>query len=164
MTPEQWRAVEAVLQAALECEPAQREAFVANACAGDETLRREVASLLAAHDRAGDAFLERPATGALDAPGAPTALMARLGTALSGRYEIERELARGGMATVLLARDMKHERRVAIKVLREELAAAVGAERFLEEIRVTASLQHPNILPLFESGSADGGLLWYVMP
>ena len=67
------------------------------------------------------------------------------------------------MATVYLARDLRHDRRVAIKVLREELAAAVGAERFLEEIRVTASLQHPHILPLFDSGSADG-LLWYVMP
>ena len=83
--------------------------------------------------------------------------------ALADRYEIQYELARGGMATVYVARDLRHDRRVAIKVLREELAAAVGAERFLEEIRVTASLQHPNILPLFDSGSADG-LLWYVMP
>src|SRR3954471_9089590 len=74
------------------------------------------------------------------------------------------------MATVSLARDLRHERRGAIKVLREELAAAVGAERFLEEIRVTASLQHPHILPLFDSGSAEfpaetgGSVLWYVMP
>ena len=73
------------------------------------------------------------------------------------------------MATVYLARDLKHDRRVAIKVLREEVAAAVGAERFLEEIRVTARLQHPHILPLFDSGAvraterADDGLLWYVM-
>ena len=94
----------------------------------------------------------------------------RLATALAGRYAIERELARGGMATVFLARDLKHDRRVAIKVLREEVAAAVGAERFLEEIRVTARLQHPHILPLFDSGAVpatargDEGLLWYVMP
>ena len=120
-------------------------------------------SLLAAHDRAGDDFLERPAAEVLAGAGAPPPLVARLATALAGRYEIERELGRGGMATVYLARDLRHDRRVAIKVLREELAAAVGAERFLEEIRVTASLQHPHILPLFDSGSADG-LLWYVMP
>src|SRR5688572_24690618 len=121
VTPE-WRAVEAVLQAALECEPTRRDAFVADACAGDEELRREVASLLAAHDRAGDAFLERPAVEALGARGTRASLIDRLGKALAGRYEIERELARGGMAIVVLARDLRHDRRVAIKVLREELA------------------------------------------
>ncbi|HEU4723065.1 MAG TPA: protein kinase [Gemmatimonadaceae bacterium] len=162
MTPERWRAVDAILQAALEREPARRDAFVADACAGDESLRREVDSLLAAHDRAGGDFLERPAAEALDAPGQPP-LTERLAGALEGRYALEHELARGGMATVHLARDLRHGRRVAIKVLREELAAAVGAERFLEEIRVTASLQHPHILPLFDSGSADR-VLWYVMP
>jgi eukaryotic-like serine/threonine-protein kinase len=163
MTPERWHAIEAVLMSALACEPPRREAFVAEACAGDDELYREVASLLAAHDRAGDQFLERPAAEALGATGAPSPLMDRLGSALAGRYVIERELARGGMATVLLAHDLRHDRRVAIKVLREGLAAAVGAERFLGEIRVTASLQHPHILPLFDSGSAEG-LLWYVMP
>jgi serine/threonine-protein kinase len=79
------------------------------------------------------------------------------------RYAIDREIARGGMATVYAARDLRHGRRVAIKVLRGELSAAVGAERFLAEIRVTASLVHPHILPLFDSGSGDG-LLWYAMP
>ena len=162
MTPDRWRALDAILQAALECEPARRDAFVAEACAGDEALRHEVDSLLAAHDRAGGAFLERPAAESLDAPDTPP-LVERLASALEGRYALERELARGGMATVHLARDLRHGRRVAIKVLREELAAAVGAERFLEEIRVTASLQHPHILPLFDSGSADR-VLWYVMP
>src|SRR5215212_5242348 len=87
----------------------------------------------------------------------------RLARALAERYSIERQVGEGGMSTVYLARDLRHDRRVAIKVLREELAAAVGAERFLAEIRVTASLQHPHILPLFDSGSADG-LLWYAMP
>jgi eukaryotic-like serine/threonine-protein kinase len=163
MTPERWRAVDAVLQAALVCDPAHRDAVVAEACGEDEALRREVESLLAAHDRAGDDFLERPAADVLAAPGAPTPLAERLATALAGRYVIERELARGGMATVHLARDLRHDRRVAIKVLREELTAAVGAERFLDEIRITASLQHAHILPLFDSGSA-GELLWYVMP
>ena len=87
----------------------------------------------------------------------------QLQSALSGRYEIERELGRGGMATVYLARDLKHDRRVALKLLNPELGAVLGAERFLSEIRVTANLQHPNLLPLFDSGSA-GGLLYYVMP
>src|SRR5437773_9945203 len=82
---------------------------------------------------------------------------------LADRYEIEREIGAGGMATVYLARDVKHERRVALKVLTPELGAVLGAERFLSEIRVTANLQHPNLLPLFDSGEADG-LLFYVMP
>jgi serine/threonine-protein kinase len=162
MTPERWRVVDAILRASLSCEPAQRDAFVAQACGDDEELRREVTSLLAAHDGAGD-FLERPAAELLGPSAAPAPLTARLATALAGRYQLEREIGRGGMATVHLAVDLRHHRRVAIKVLREELAAAVGAERFLEEIRVTASLQHPHILPLFDSGSAEG-LLWYVMP
>jgi len=87
----------------------------------------------------------------------------RLNAALEGRYRIERELGEGGMATVYLAQDLKHERRVALKVLKPELAAAIGAERFLTEIRTTANLQHPHILPLHDSGEADG-LLFYVMP
>ena len=163
MTPERWREVDAVLRGALLCEPAQRDAFVAYACGEDQALRREVASLLAAHDRADDDFLEQPAADAFQGHSAPPPLVTRLVNALAGRYEIESELAHGGMASVYLARDVRHDRRVAIKVLREELAAAVGAERFLEEIRVTASLQHPSIVPLFDSGSADG-LVWYVMP
>jgi hypothetical protein len=87
----------------------------------------------------------------------------RLNTALEGRYRIERELGEGGMATVYLAADLKHERKVAVKVLKPELAAVVGAERFLAEIKTTANLQHPHILPLFDSGEADS-FLFYVMP
>ena len=89
--------------------------------------------------------------------------VARLNAALEGRYAIDRELGEGGMATVYLADDLKHERKVAIKLLRPELAAMMGAERFLSEIRTTANLQHPHILPLFDSGEADS-LLYYVMP
>ncbi len=89
--------------------------------------------------------------------------MERLNAALEGRYTIERELGEGGMATVYLADDLKHHRKVAVKVLKPELAAVVGAERFLAEIRTTANLQHPNILPLFDSGEADR-FLFYVMP
>jgi eukaryotic-like serine/threonine-protein kinase len=87
----------------------------------------------------------------------------RLAAALADRYRLERELGAGGMATVYLAQDLKHDRKVAVKVLRPELAAVIGADRFLSEIRTTANLQHPHILPLFDSGSADG-FLFYVMP
>ena len=80
----------------------------------------------------------------------------RLNAALEGRYAIERELGEGGMATVYLAKDLKHNRNVALKVLKPELAAVVGAERFLAEIKTTAKLQHPNILPLFDSDEANG--------
>ena len=87
----------------------------------------------------------------------------KLRTALNERYRIEREIGTGGMATVYLARDLRHDRDVAIKVLHPDLAAALGAERFLAEIKTTAKLQHPHILPLLDSGEADG-LLFYVMP
>src|SRR5256712_13561668 len=89
--------------------------------------------------------------------------LARLKAALADRYAIERELGRGGMATVYLARDLKHGRLVAIKVLRPEIAAALGPERFLREIEVAARLTHPHILPLHDSGEA-AGVLYYVMP
>ena len=86
-----------------------------------------------------------------------------LNTALAGRYEIVREIGQGGMATVFLARDVKHHRSVALKVLSSELAAVLGRERFLAEIEVTANLHHPHLLPLFDSGEIEG-LLFYVMP
>src|SRR2546423_8379679 len=87
----------------------------------------------------------------------------RLRAALADRYALARELGRGGMAVVLLARDLRHDRPVAIKVLRHEIAAALGAERFLREIQIAAKLHHPHILPLYDSGAA-GELLYYVMP
>ena len=92
-----------------------------------------------------------------------TGASARLVSALADRYTIERELGAGGMATVYLAHDLKHDRQVAIKVLRPELAAVIGAERFLAEIKTTANLQHPHILPLFDSGEVEG-TVFYVMP
>jgi serine/threonine-protein kinase len=88
---------------------------------------------------------------------------AQLSASLAGRYEIGRELGQGGMATVYAARDVRHDRDVAIKVLHPDLGAALGGERFLSEIKTTAKLQHPHILPLLDSGDADG-LLYYVMP
>jgi serine/threonine-protein kinase len=87
----------------------------------------------------------------------------RLVAALADRYRLEREVGQGGMATVHLAHDLKHDRRVAVKVLKPALAAVLGADRFVAEIRTTAALQHPHILPLFDSGEADG-FLYYVMP
>jgi len=93
----------------------------------------------------------------------PPTSIDRLNAALTDRYRLEREIGAGGMATVYLARDLRHDRQVALKVLKPELAAALGEERFLREIQVTANLQHPHILPLYDSGSA-GGALYYVMP
>ncbi len=93
----------------------------------------------------------------------PRSYTAELGTALAGRYVIEEHLGKGGMATVYRARDLKHDRDVALKVLNPELGAVLGAARFLAEIKVSATLQHPNLLTLIDSGEANG-LLYYVMP
>ena len=90
-------------------------------------------------------------------------VLAHLQVALAERYRVIREIGEGGMATVYLARDLRHDRPVALKTLRPELGAVLGVERFLSEIRVTACLQHPNLLPLFDSGESDG-VLYYVMP
>jgi len=90
-------------------------------------------------------------------------LLERLTAALGDRYAIEREVGRGGMAVVFLAEDLKHKRRVAIKVLHPELAASVGGKRFLREIETVARLNHPHILPVHDSGDVDG-LLYFVMP
>jgi serine/threonine-protein kinase len=184
MTPARWQAVKRVLQDALERPAAERGAFLDGACAGDAALRREAAALLAAaaDESAPDTaagFLDGAAASALgDAGGAPsggvatgpdapgdrgTARAARLAAALGGRYAVERELGRGGMATVYLARDQRHHRPVALKVLGADHAAALGARRFLREIETAANLSHPHVLPLFDSGEADGQL-YYVMP
>jgi serine/threonine-protein kinase len=90
-------------------------------------------------------------------------LLERLQSALADRYRIERELGRGGMATVYLARDLKHGRPVALKVMRPELSNALGPDRFLREIGIAGRLHHPHILSLHDSGEA-GGILYYVMP
>src|SRR5690349_4542509 len=90
-------------------------------------------------------------------------LVTKLQQALADRYRIDGEIGAGGMATVFLAQDLRHDRRVALKLLRPELSAVIGAERFLAEIKLTANLQHPHILPLFDSGEADS-FLFYVMP
>ena len=90
-------------------------------------------------------------------------VLERLSRVLADRYSVQRELGAGGWATVYLATDQKHQREVALKVLRPEVASAIGLERFVREIEISARLRHPNILPLFDSGEADG-LFYYVMP
>src|ERR1041385_6463494 len=92
-----------------------------------------------------------------------TGLRSRITTALSAHYRVIREIGSGGMATVYLAEDLKHHRQVAVKVLRPDLAASLGQERFFREIEVAAKLSHPHILPLHDSGESDG-FLYYVMP
>src|SRR5512146_3531841 len=93
----------------------------------------------------------------------PPQLLTRLQSALADRYRLDSEIGAGGMATVYLAHDLRHDRNVALKVLKPDLGAVLGVERFLSELKVTANLQHPNLLPLFDSGEAEG-LLYYVMP
>jgi TolB-like protein/tetratricopeptide (TPR) repeat protein len=160
LTSERWRALEPLLDAALDVPPARRDAFLAESCAGDRVLRADLAQLLSEFGLH-DSLFDRPAAerfaSLLEEP------PERLLDVLNGRYRIERELGRGGMATVYLADDIRHERQVAVKVLRPEIALALGAQRFLTEIRLTAQLQHPHILPLHDSGEADGRL-FYVMP
>lgn len=164
VSAERWRQLEPLLDAALDLAPNDRPAFLHAACGGDAALRAELALMVAGCTGADpllDALLARSAPerfAALVTDGA-----ARLPRALAERFHVVRELGRGGMATVYLARDVKHGRDVAVKMLRPELGAVLGAQRFLAEIRVTANLRHPHILPLFDSGE-DEGRLYYVMP
>ena len=168
MTPERWRAVDAMVQAALDRAPAERPAFLARACGADAALRAEVESLLAAGDGAEGFLSDAIGVGAVETTTRvderdDARIRVRLASSLREQYAVERELGRGGMATVYLAEDLKHRRKVAIKVMHPEFGVALGAERFLREIEVTAGLQHPHILALHDSGSAEG-LLYYVMP
>ncbi|GLC23886.1 protein kinase domain-containing protein [Roseisolibacter agri] len=174
-SPARWAAVRAAAEAALDLSPDERAGYLTSACGGDAQLRAEVERLVRACEdaAAADGFLREPAAafaspmldrvtspGDDDADGVPEALRAALD---AEGYAVERELARGGMAVVYLANDRRHARPVAIKVLPRRVRAAVSAGRFLAEIRVTAGLTHPHILPLHASGEADGRL-YYVMP
>jgi len=163
LTAGRWRQVEALFLATRDRSLGERASFLAQACGTDVALRREVESLLAA-DQGATGFLEPSGVAAPPMP----ELEAALRTELAGRYAIERELGRGGMATVYLADDVRHHRQVAIKVLHPELGAVLGAERFLREIGIAARLSHPHILPLHDSGTLELGLgrpvLFYVMP
>ena len=159
MTPERWQEVKALLDGALQRAPFDRPAFLEQACGADAALRREVESLLAVDDDDAD-FLEPRAAKHLDEQ---EDLSRQLQTALGASYRLDRELGRGGMSTVYLAHDSKHRRQVAVKVLREGAGTVKGARRFQREIDVLAQLQHPNILPLYDSGGLNGAF-YYVMP
>ena len=153
---------DALFDAALDLDRSERIAYVTNAVAGDTRLREDVLALLRAHDRSG-AFLD--ASSASHATRDP--LQERLQAATGDNYRVQRRIAQGGMASVYLAEDTKHQRSVAIKVFafdgESSAQAASGAERFLAEIRIMARLQHPHLLPLFDSGAANG-LRYLVMP
>ncbi len=175
-SPERWANVRALVDAALALPSEKRAEFLAGSC-HDEALRRSVERLVEDCERAeGSWGILSQSAGELAAPLllADSALVGEQGerthepppalrAALADRYAVGEVLGHGGMATVYVADDLRHHRRVALKVLDPQLGAMLGADRFLSEIRVTAGLQHPNILPLFDSGEA-GGLLYYVMP
>lgn len=179
MIDDRWAEIRAATEAALALPAAARAAFLTDACNGDLALRAEVDAQIEACECAAQAggFLAEPAAsfvaplfattqgadGESDAGRTDSTDDAPLRGALAGHYDLERELGRGGTATVHLARDVRHGRFVALKVLDPMMGASMSAERFLREIRVTAGLAHPHILPLHDSGTA-AGLLYYVMP
>lgn len=180
--PGEWDRVQAVFHEVADLGAEVRSARLSRLCRTDPELHREVVSLLAAEERAPDVLwpLDSPASPlcppreeepaaadgdrqSSDRGPATSGVPARLRARLLPRYRISREVGRGGTATVYLAHDTKHGRPVAIKVLRPEVARSVGVDRFLREIRIAAGLTHPNILPLYDSGEAEG-LLYFVMP
>ncbi|MBC7842806.1 MAG: serine/threonine protein kinase, partial [Gemmatimonadaceae bacterium] len=155
---ERYARATALVDDALELPAAERDAHVVSHVGDDAVLLAEVRSLLRAHASLG---------GFLEASLLPDALIARVQESIGDRYRIVSRIASGGMATVYRADDVRHGRSVAIKVLSIASDAVAGevasAQRFLDEIRVTAALQHPNIMPLFDSGAA-AGLMYFVMP
>ena len=160
LSHDRWKTLEPIIDAAIEMPAEQRRAFLIDACGDDDELRIDAERLLAHYARH-DSLFDVPAAerfGALFDSG-----IANLPSLLADRYRVDRELGRGGMASVYLAWDLRHERHVAIKVLHPHVAASLGVERFLTEIKTTARLQHPHILALHDSGEADG-IVFYVMP
>src|SRR5881394_2979092 len=160
LLPDRWETLAPLIDAALDLHGDDRRAFLDSACPNEPPLRAELDRLVAECERVAP-LLDR---GAMEGLG-PLAddADAPISETIAGQYRIERKVGSGGMATVYLARDLRHARSVAVKVLSPELGAVLGAERFLAEIKVTAALQHPNVLPLFDSGAFSGGL-YYVMP
>ena len=158
MDPSRSERIQELFAAAIEHPAGEREAYVIDSVA-DLELRAELLSLVKAHEGRGslDSIAEHLASSA------STEHVERLRAALGDRYDIARLIGRGGMAHVYLAEDLKHHRFVALKVLKPGLVPVLGPERFMREIDIAAQLAHPNILPLFDSGSADG-LLYFVMP
>lgn len=159
--PSDWGALAPLVDQLLDTPPERRSGLFAEVSGGDPERRAELERLVAECERE-SSLLDRPAAEIFPEllRGDESALLPET---LGGRYRIERELGRGGMARVYLAEDLKHGRHVAVKVIRPELAASLGRERFLREIEIAARLRHPNIMPLFDSGDVDG-LLYFVMP
>ena len=163
LLPGDWAVLSPLVDQLLDAPQAERAALLSQLAGGDPGRRAALEQLVRDCER-DLPLLNRPAVERFDqlAGGEPPHPLPEV---LGGRYRIEREVGAGGMATVYLAHDEQHDRRVAIKVLRPELAVAIGAERFLREIKLTAALQHPHILPLFDSGQVpETGLVYYVMP
>ena len=161
LLPPSWRELQSLVDTVLDTPPERRDAVLAEVSAGDPE-RRAALERLVAECECDAPLLDRPAAERF------ARLLGEeseipLPETLGGRYRIDREVGRGGMALVHLARDLKHSRDVAVKVIRPDLAASLGRERFLAEIGIAARLRHPNIVPLYDSGDADG-VLYFVMP
>src|SRR6478672_10796399 len=155
-----WSELAALIDLLLDAAPERRPALIAELSTGDAAREAELEQLLAECEREPE-LLSRPAAERFAALFAEDP--AQFPPALAGRYRLTRELGRGGMATVWLALDLKHGREVAVKVVHPAIAEALGSERFLGEIRIVAQLHHPQIVPLYDSGDADGAL-YFVMP
>ncbi len=160
VTPPDWDRLQVLLDRVLDAPADQRADLLAQLAGGDPARRAALQELAALCER-GLPLLDQPAAERFAALLEPEP--ARFPPALAERYRPARELGHGGMAAVFLARDLKHGRDVAVKLMRPELSAAVGRERFLREVAIAAQLRHPGIVPLFDSGDA-GGVLYYVMP
>ncbi len=157
-----WERLSALFDAALELPREARAAYVAAQCADDPVLREELERMLDAAET--DGFLDASLDVAgLTAPAAQERISERLRSSIADRYRIEHEVGRGGMGAIYLAHELKHQRSVILKVLRPDVAAEVGRQRFEAEVRIAAQLAHPHIVPLLDSGEADG-LLYFVMP
>ena len=159
--PPNWKDLQPLLDELLDTPTEERAGRVVALSRGNAVLQRELERLLAESDR--DIPLLNHAVArcfdALVTDGTATPMP----DVLAGRYRVGRELGRGGMASVFLARDEKHGRDVAVKIIKSDLSASLGHERFLREIEIAARLRHPNIVPLYDSGEADGSL-FFVMP
>ena len=160
LSAEGWKSLEPLIDAAADLPRDRQAAFLDQACGDDLRLRAEVEHLLLHYER-DDTLLDHPAAQRFESLLGVVAFQPP--ELINGNYRIERKLGQGGMATVYLAHDVRHDRKVAVKVLHPELSAAFRSEQFLAEIRTMAQLQHPHILQLHDSGEVDG-LLFYVMP
>jgi Tol biopolymer transport system component len=172
-SPEEWRRVEPLLDAVLDAPPERRAELIVELSDGDVARQRELERLVAECEREYPLLEQQAADRFASVFGAEAAPVPEV---LAGRYQVVREVGRGGMAIVYLARDLKHGRDVAVKIVRPELAAALGRSRFLREIEIAAQLRHPHIVPLYDSGEVASGstepegsetgssVLYYVMP